>query len=152
MGQDSKLRISLRGRVLAEAAPVTERDGEVFVQIDSPPPARAVLEVHDGSSSRHLQVVRVVESSDAGRGFFGRYMDDVEERGVGTEHLTRLAPDVVEQLVHSDSGPEEMPVAASYPVPAPVLEAEPSEPIDLREHEGAPKPPRGKKRKGRKRG
>lgn len=169
MAEETSGRLSLRGNELAAAATVKSQGDELFVELDKAPPVRAVLELESGGTTRRIQVLRVQRSAESGGpvGFFARYLDDEgSSNKVGSEHLDSH-PDLVHQVVHADSGPD------SYPVPAPVLEAEPSEAIDLREVEAreriespsevedessapeeaaAEAKPRGKKRKGRKRG
>jgi len=168
------LRLALRGHVLATDAAVRTQDGLVFVGLERPPPVRSMLDAHDGRTGRVLEVVRVVESG-AERGFVGRWLERAPERTgkVGTEHLAPgdpADPALASAVGRPDSGPES---AASYPIPAPVLEPEPSSTIDLVARQmieadedgegeveegeegdgpnGKPRP-RGKKRKGRKRG
>jgi hypothetical protein len=171
MADETTVRVSLRGNELAAAAPMRTSGDELFIALDQAPPVRATLELQAGGDTRRITVLRVQRTEQGGQptGFFARYIDEAPGAKVGSEHL-RANPDLVHQVVQEDSGPD------VYPVPAPVLDAEPSEPIDLRELEAReraaqaqvpaeepaavaespadpePTKSRGKQRKGRKRG
>jgi hypothetical protein len=173
MSQDVReVRVDIRHHTLATAAQLQESaDGEVFVALDDPPPVRTILAIHDGESGPHaLEVTRVVEAdSDAvRRGVYGRFRDADLLRGldaVGTEHLE--AGEQPSQGTVDDAGETGL-----LAVPAPVVDPDPSDRIDvselrqLEEHggedardddgaEASPEPidgspPRGRRRRGRK--
>jgi hypothetical protein len=133
------VRIKLRNVVLAEGAELTEQRDLVFVELADPPPVRTLLAVEDGSDEpAALEVARVVEVPDAERtrrGFYGRFVESSAlERfaRVGTEHLA------AGYMEGEEPEPASAPAAddestVQMAVPAPVVDPDPSEPIDLRE-------------------
>jgi hypothetical protein len=174
-----EVRVDIRHHTLATAAPLDESaDGEVFVALDDPPPVRTLLAIHDGKEGPHaLEVTRVVETdTDASRrGVFGRFRDPDVLRGlesVGTEHLASG-----EQV--SAAGSDDSDHAGFLAMPAPVVDPDPSDRIDVSElrqleeggsdddsddddlprgdngsppsEDGDDSPRRGKRRRGRKR-
>lgn len=181
MSDVREVRVDIRHHTLATAARLQEsRDGEVFIALDDPPPVRTLLAIHEGHEGPHaLEVTRVVETdSDASRrGVFGRFRDPDALRGldaVGTEHLAAGE--------HVSAAPSEDSDHAGFlAMPAPVVDPDPSDRIDVSELQqleerasddddddddaddgpprgdnGAPEPEeegarRGKRRRGRKR-
>jgi hypothetical protein len=134
MSQDAReVRVDIRHHTLAAAAPLRESaDGEVFVALDDPPPVRTILAIHDGDEGPHaLEVTRVIETdSDASsRGVFGRFRDAELLRGldaVGTEHLA------TGEQAPAASG-EDAEHAGYLAMPAPVVDPDPSDRIDVNE-------------------
>jgi hypothetical protein len=131
MSQDAReVRVDIRHHTLATAAPLeASKDGEVFVALDDPPPVRTILAIHDGDEGPHaLEVTRVVETDADGlrRGAFGRFRDADLLRGldaVGTEHLAAGPAAASEDSDH----------AGYLAVPAPVVDPDPSDRIDVSE-------------------
>ncbi|GEM_PF-6135708 len=169
----TQVRVRLRGLTLAESAPLIEHEhegssptqGVVFLGLDHPPPVATVLAIDEGSSTRALEVRSVVEVANgvesAGRGCFGRFVHDdvlLRHSKVGSEHCTPLEPERSATAVSSDDhGPngESRPDVYQFAAPAPVVEAEPSTPIDINgstERGGADEQAgSAKRRKGRRR-
>jgi hypothetical protein len=131
MSQDAReVRVDIRHHTLHSAAPLQEsKDGEVFIALDDPPPVRTILAIHDGNEGPHaLEVTRVVETDTetSRRGAYGRFRDADLLRGleaVGTEHLA-----AGEQPTPSDDGDH-----TGYAMPAPVVDPDPSDRIDVNE-------------------
>ncbi len=131
MSQDVReVRVDIRHHTLATAAPLeASADGEVFVALDDPPPVRTILAIHDGDEGPHaLEVTRVVETDADGarRGAYGRFRDADLLRGldvVGTEHLDAGPAVASEDTAHT----------GYLAVPAPVVDPDPSDRIDVSE-------------------
>jgi hypothetical protein len=155
------VRVSLRGQPIAQDAVLEPRGERAFLAVARPAPVRSVLELREGDSVRWMTVVRTIESGDT-RGVLGIVSETRPADRVGSEQFAAGDPEAIVAAAHADSGPE---AASAYPVPAPVLDPEPSQPIDVRDDlgtdagdgaepdgDGEPAAGRGKKRKGRRRG
>lgn len=124
----SQVRVEIRSHQLAAAAQIAEAEGGVFVPLAEPPPVRTVLRLtEEGKELQALEVTRVIEvEGSEGRtpGVIGRY--------VGLDELARSEQVGTEQLeggvatVGEDG-------AATMAVPAPVVDPDPSNAIDLDE-------------------
>lgn len=136
-----KVRVELRHVTLSETAELTSDGDTIFLALDEPPPVRTLLRVvDDGANARVLEVTRVVEVPEpAGRnarGLYGRFVDDAAgarlER-VGTEHIAAGEGTDAHVSAPEVGSDEDDGLHAQMAMPAPVVDPDPSEPIDLDE-------------------
>lgn len=167
MAASSTVRVTYRSLELAAAAPVSDRaNGLRFVAIDTPPPVRTVLGLGDGVAVEVVEAIEV-EAPGVVRGCVVREVDAKRlQQPVGSERLANGAAGGEAPPAREPSGIT--PAAEAYDdgyasamaVPAPVVDGETSDAIDLRDGEDAEESeessgesdaPRAKKRRGRKR-
>jgi hypothetical protein len=132
-------RVHLRHILLSDAAAVEDVGHDIlFVALDDPPPVRSIIVVHDAEGARPVEVTKVVEVPEGdprhARGIYGRLVDDeARQRAarVGTEQL----PDgrAFEEKSPSDVDGTLMGGVSQMAMPAPVVDPDPSGPIDLHE-------------------
>ncbi len=171
--------VRLRNLTLSDSARVLSSEGgpagaECFLALDAPLPVGSVLVWTEAGGTEHaVRVVRVVEGAGV-HGVPGVYVapasdaDRARARRIGTEDLApleRAQPQDDASQARSDAdvdtaadGPA--PQVGGFAVPAPVVEPEPSEPIDVGRPAGdaaeggasTASARGGKRRKGRRRG
>lgn len=136
-----KVRLDLRHVTLSETAELSPAGDTIFVALDEPPPVRTLLRVvEEGAKPRVLEVTRVIEAPDAdgrnARGLYGRFVDDAAgarlER-VGTEHIAAGEGGEAHGSPSQDGSDGDDGGRAQMAMPAPVVDPDPSEPIDLDE-------------------
>lgn len=165
MAASSTVRVTYRSLELAAAAPVSDRAGGLcFVAIDTPPPVRTVLGLGDGTAVEVVEAIEV-EAPGVARGCVVREVDAKRlQQPVGSEKLANGAAGGEAPPVREPSGivpaadTYDDGYAASMAVPAPVVDGETSDAIDVDgdgeesdESSGETDTPRAKKRRGRKR-
>lgn len=145
------VHVELRHLTLSESAELHEFEDAPFIALDDPPPVRTIIAVRDADAQgerRAFEVLRVVEVDEAerssgsgsglgpGRGVYGQWLEPEALRRferVGTEHLSdgevvdaEEEPAPEEDAPDSDDG-------VQMAVPAPVVDPDDSEPIDVDE-------------------
>ena len=101
-----RVHVYLRSATLTENARLSERHGAPFLVLSNPAPVRSKLRVVEASGrERGFEVLHVVEVAEADRvvGVAGRWIDQVTERTVGSEHLAP-DPDAVAAAQSGDFG------------------------------------------------
>jgi hypothetical protein len=173
----SESRVFLRSALIADSARLTEVTEEPggatgFLTLAAPPPVGSVVELRsDGAAASHLRVLHVVETTQGVYTVPGALVraataaEVARLREIGTEGLASHEGHTSVTQEGSDTGRAAeasalAPVSADAGIPAPVVEPEPSEPIDLPAAEGGAggesgsggeSDAGGKRRKGRRR-
>jgi hypothetical protein len=136
----SRVRVDIRHVQLAEAASCEPASNGLFVAMDDPPPVRSILAVSDGDGApRAFEVTAVVEVAPEGgvRGFHGRFIESdalARFERVGTEHLSDGEPEGdATDGEHADA--DDAGLGTQMAMPAPVVDPDESEPIDLGEEQ-----------------
>jgi hypothetical protein len=87
------VRVDLREATMTESARVREREGQLFLAMDTPPPVRSLLRLTIGDQRKAFEVARVIEVVDEAepeRGCYGAWVDAArlgDQDRVGSEHL-----------------------------------------------------------------
>jgi hypothetical protein len=87
------VRVDLREATMTESARLRERDNQLFLAMDTPPPVRSLLRLTVANERKAFEVARVVEVVDEAepeRGCYGAWVDAArlsEQDRVGSEHL-----------------------------------------------------------------
>ncbi len=123
-----EFRVALRHTTLVEAAVLQPADDDShFIATAAPPPTHSILTLHHGDETQYFLVDRAIEVEASGqeRGIYGRLTDaeaHTEASKLGTEHL-----EDGEMIVDEDGA------APKMAMPAPVVDPDPTEEVDLDE-------------------
>ena len=89
VSEAAKVRVELRGNVIAEASTLHERDdGTSFLALDPPPPVGSRLVLFGGEGPGRTFEVRGTIAHEGERGCVGRFVEDSGTgQAIGSEHI-----------------------------------------------------------------